>query len=295
MHQDYLMSAVKLIAAAHINYHLPRNDPSRRPVLQHFGNALSGLRLALAEELTLQSLDDIISCSLLLMQYSWVYMEISPLDSLNIADMFCDTVLLFNGLKSCVVASHGLFTYRDSAWSGVLGYSPRISLEEYNRIHKSRERPFFKRIHHHTFCGLGTHDPKCCSSDNVNAMQRLSIVLCAIEIAGRDLEGAGIAGDVYRYLMTWPPFCTTGFLEQLRENNPTSLCILLYYFAAIVRVSNDRIWWMRDRALYMYTLLKQRLQGRCELCTGPAIELVGNMEKAVVSWNMNDMGSGIEK
>ncbi len=94
----------------------------------------------------------------------------------------------------------------------------------------------------------------------MNALSRLSLVLHAIKLAYPDIEGSGVADDIYRFLFTWPPFCTKGFMDQVRENNPASLLILLYYYAAIVSVFSGKLWWMRDRAFRRYTQLRGMLE-----------------------------------
>lgn len=277
LHNDFLMSSVMLMAAAHINHYLPTNDPQRRPVLHHFGNAISGLRNVVAQELTPRSFDIIMSCSILLILYSWAYIEVRFENTLEVADLFQDTLTLFYSLKDCVVS--GKILLEKSRWHEVFSYSPRVALEDYVRTHRTKGDDFYQRINHSTLCGLGTYDPECSSPDNLNSMSRLSLVLCAVRIAASDLEGSGVADDIYRYLLTWPPFCTKGFVQQVKENNPTSLCILLYYYAAIVGIQSEKIWWMRDRALFMYTMLREKLEGRCDNCLGPAILLSGGIER----------------
>ncbi|KUJ21302.1 uncharacterized protein LY89DRAFT_778872 [Mollisia scopiformis] len=273
LHHDYLMSAVLLMAACHINHYLPKDDLSRRPLLHHFGNAISGLRMALQEELTPTSFNNIISCSFLLMLYSWTYIEAAPGVPVEVVEMFHDPVTLFYCLKDCIVSSQ--FLLSKTSWSRVFAYRPTEALEEYVRTNKFRDHEFGERMTHVALCGLRSRDPSCSSADNMNAIQRLGNALWAVKLSQGDLEGSGVADDINRYLFTWPPFCTKGFIQQVRDNNPTSLCILLYYYAAIVGILSEKTWWMKDRAWFMYPMLLQKLEGRCEECIAPARELAG--------------------
>ncbi|KAE8452079.1 hypothetical protein EG329_002245 [Mollisiaceae sp. DMI_Dod_QoI] len=283
LHEDYLMSAVMLVAATHINHQLPKDDPGRRPVLYHFLNALSGLRNALTEPITGSRLDAIISCSILLIHHSWSCIDVTLDNQKDIASLFTESFSLFHGLKDCVMAGYAQHILSTTAWHKTFAHSPRTTLTEYIRIHKPRDCDFLQKVSHSMLCGLKTYDSACSSADNMNALSRLSLVLHAIKLAYPDIEGSGVADDIYRFLLTWPPFCTKGFMDQVKENNPASLLILLYYYAAIVSVFSGKLWWMRDRALLMYTKLRGMLEGRCEECTGPAIALCGDIGAKMMS------------
>jgi hypothetical protein len=275
------MSAVLLVASSHINYYLPNDHPDRRPVLHHFANALSGLRVALAEEITATTFESIIGCSILLIHYSWTYVDAGPNDELDIGYLFRETVALLHGLKDCVVAAQDVF--HQTKWSKVLMYSPRLNLERYIRESKGNNPMFSDMFHHCLFCGLGTKCTDGASADNMSAASRLLIPLQALKLSLPDFHGSDVASDVLRYLFTWPTLCTKGYVQQVKENNPTSLTILLYYYSAIVSVLSDKIWWMRDRAIFMFNILRSRLEGQCDECTGPAIALC-SPEAGLPSW-----------
>jgi hypothetical protein len=88
-----------------------------------------------------------------------------------------------------------------------------------------------------------------------------------------DIEGSGYSSDILRYLFTWPALCTNGFVQQVKEENMASLTMLFYYYSAILGVYSERIWWMRDRAIFMWRALNEKLKGSCERCTAPARHL----------------------
>ncbi|CZR68535.1 uncharacterized protein PAC_18434 [Phialocephala subalpina] len=280
LRNDHLMSAVMLVAAAHINHYLSKDDPKRRPVLQHFVNTLSGLRMALAEKISITNFDAIMGCSLMLIQYRWSYIDLDLSSGVEIADLFLENINLFCGLKDCVMAVVGNQPpgedFMDhTIWGRILEHSPREKMEQYLFTNKARWHGKQHDFHHCLYCGLGSRDRAGSSPDNVNALSRLIIVLNTIKVAYPDLEGSGMADDIYRYLFTWPPFLTDGFMNQLREHNSVSFLILFYYYAAIVSVYSERIWWMKDRAFFMYETLRGMLDGKCERCTSPAIALGG--------------------
>ncbi|KAF8854263.1 hypothetical protein BDZ45DRAFT_728926 [Acephala macrosclerotiorum] len=281
-HNEYLMSAVMLIAAAHINHYLPKDDHKRRPVLQKFVNALSGLRMALADEITIRNFDAIMGCSLILIQYRWSYIDLDLSHGIEIADLFLENINLFAGLKDCVMAvirtqPPGEDFIAQTVWGKILEHSPKERLEEYLFQHNQKRRDCHNDFHHCLFCGLGSHDRGGFSPDNINSLSQLIIVLHTIRIAAPDIEASGIAYDIYRYLFTWPPFCTDGFVKQLREHNAVSFLILFYYYGAIVSVYSEKIWWMRDRAFFMFKTLRGMLEGKCEQCIAPAIALCDSM------------------
>lgn len=208
---------------------------------------------------------------MLLIHYSWAASDYDTADELDVTYLFREIFGLVNGTKDCLVTAQDLLGA--AAWSKVLKYSPRATMEIFIR-ETEHDTPSTSALLYHCFlCGLGTKAAAGASADNKFAIDKLIIVLEAIEISQSDLEGSGILPDIVRYLFTWPAQCTKGFVEQLSENNTVSLTILLYYYAAIVRISSEKLWWMQDRAHFLYSSLKTRLEGTCDHCTGPAITL----------------------
>src|ERR1035438_4709836 len=121
------MSAVLLVAAAHINSNLPAGHSGRRDTLQNFSRALSGLRSALATEMTIGNFESIVSCTLLLIHYSWACMEHDIETDIDIAMSFRQTFDYFYGLKDCLVIAQDVFV--QTYWAKTLLYSPKIKLE----------------------------------------------------------------------------------------------------------------------------------------------------------------------
>jgi hypothetical protein len=274
---DYLMSAILLVAAAHINHNLPEDDPRRRNALHHFSIALSGLRTALATEITVSSFECIISCTVLLIHYSWTSTWTCIDSQLNggfdLGMAFRQIVSHLHGLKDCLVVTYDLFLKTE--WAAIMKYSPKASLARC-LLESGRKPDELEAIFAHTvFCGLGTKIPANASADNAMALTRLVIPMSVICLNLPDFKESRIKSDVYRYLFTWPTMCTKGFVQQVNEGNLASLTILLYYYAAIVSVYSEKIWWMRDGATYMYRTLRSKLDGCCDRCTTKPLDLFG--------------------
>jgi hypothetical protein len=270
------MEAVLLVAASHINHYLPVDDPGRRPVLHYFARTLTGMQTVLAREsasrsMTAETFDTIVSGSMLISHYCWTFVEDNPCNSNDRLYPFVQTVNFAQGMKDVVVAGQDVFTRAE--WRKILGYSPKITLEKYTREAPAQADGFGDLFFHCIFCGQGTRDPQGASPDNMNAAQRLSLVLRAIWIALPNIEESEVAPDILRYLFTWPTLCTKGYVEQVQEGNMTALTMLLCYYAAILRVYSDKIWFMRDKAMFMYTTLRKRLEGRCHRCMKAALAL----------------------
>jgi hypothetical protein len=271
------MSAILLVAAAHINHNLPEDDPRRRNALHHFSIALSGLRIALATEITVTSFECIISCTVLLIHYSWTStwtcIDSQLSGGLNLGMAFRQIVSHLHGLKDCLVVTHDLFL--KTQWAAIMMYSPKAGLARF-LLESGRKADELEAIFGHTvFCGLGTKIPANASADNAMALTRLVIPMSVICLNLPDFKESRIKSDVYRYLFTWPTMCTKGFVQQVNEGNLTSLTILLYYYAAIVSVYSEKIWWMRDGATYMYRTLRSKLDGCCDRCTSKPLALFG--------------------
>ncbi|KAG4429824.1 hypothetical protein IFR05_014695 [Cadophora sp. M221] len=267
LNDEYLKSAVLLLSSAHINSSLPENHPNRRPVLNHFANAIAGLRTALNEKITAQSFDSIVGCSFLLIHYSWAAEESNP----DVMHHFREIVGLINGTKNCVVEGQDLF--QGSALYEVFRHRPGMKLEKFIEESATQSTQTSALFNHCLMCGLGTKRATGASADNTQAIQKLLIVLQAIELSQSDVQDSGIFHDIVRYLFTWPLQCTKGFMEQVEDQEPVSMLALLYYYAAAANISSGKVWWMQDRAQVIYSSLKSRLEGQCAGCTDPAIAL----------------------
>ncbi|KAL2074837.1 hypothetical protein VTL71DRAFT_8616 [Oculimacula yallundae] len=267
LNNDYLKSAVLLLSSAHINSSLPEHHPTRRPVLTHFANAIAGLRVALTERITAPSFDSIVGCSFLLLHYSWTAEESDP----DIFHHFREIVALINGTKNCVVEGQDLL--KDSALYEVFRYRPGLKLEKFNENSPKDSTKTSALLEHSLLCGLGTKRATGASADNILAIQKLSIVVESIELSQADIGGSDVFHDIVRYLFTWPLQCTNGFMSQIEDQEPVSMLVLLYYYAAASKVASGRVWWMQDRARIIYSSLRARLEGRCAECTDPAIAL----------------------
>jgi hypothetical protein len=285
MQCDYLMSAVLLIAASHINHYLPKDHPDRRPILQHFGSAISGLREDLDRGITSSNFDCIISCSILLVHYSWTYIDTDVNDNHDGSFLFRDTFALFRGVKECVMASYEFFI--NTVWFGVLTYKPRRVLERYIIESGPEDTTWDDTFNHCMTCSAQSRFPNGDMADDASSASRLIIVLKAIDISSPDIRSSGVSSDIYRYLFTWPTLCTRGFIQQVGENSLRSMKVLLYYYAAILNVSSDEIWWMRDRATHMYDMLRAKLEGHCDQCIRPAVALAERQR--TTSWSYGSM------
>jgi len=266
-----MKSAVLLVASAHLNYTLPKDHPARLPVLHHFASALSGLRLALAEEINASNVESIIGCSILLAYYSWSRTEWDSTVETDVTIPFLEILAFLQGIKDCVLVVYSIWSI--AGWSKVMTYRPKIAMQRYVLQSQGQAGKCRILFDHCLHCGLRTIDDGNASDDNVKAMDRLILAFEVIKISHPDLKGSGCFHDVVRYLFTWPTFCTRGFAQQVKERNPVSMTILLYYYAAIVYVFPDEIWWAKERAQLMFDGLRLELEGRCDICTGPAIDL----------------------
>ena len=283
-----MKNAVLLVARSHKNHYSPSQNHSREVDLQYVSNTLSGLRSALNSEMTAANFEAIISCSILFVHYVWAQMEQELNGDIDIALCFRQTSDHFHGLKDCIIVAHEVFL--QTKWARILLYSPRVNLERY----LMQSQPISDKLEsiflHCISCGLGTGMTSNASENNMCAIRRLIIVLNVICIASPDIESSGLLPDIHRYLFTWPTsgrWSTKGFILQLGEGNPASLTILLYYYAAILRVNTEKIWWMRDAATKMISKLRPKLDGHCSRCIDLPLSLLAVPEQQnTVSCNL---------
>jgi hypothetical protein len=261
---DFLKSTILAVTAAHLDHLLPCPRQSRETDLQHISNALSGLRNALTLDMTIANFESIISCTTLLIHYAWICIGQDQNADVDIPASFGQISDHSRGLKDCVVVARNIF--EKTQWATVLRHSPKIILERYAGESQSIANKFRDAFGHCLFCGLGTRMPANASNDNVDALTRLIIPMTVICLTSPDIESSGLMPDIYRYLFTWPTKCTKGYIQQVDEGNPVSLIILLFYYAAILRVDTERIWWMRDGASRMFNKLRSMFSGQCSRC-----------------------------
>jgi hypothetical protein len=271
------------VVAAHMNHNLPRLFNHEKD-LQHISDALSGLRGALTSEMTKQHFESIINCTVFLIIYGWIYMEGDLSGDIDIAVCFGQTTDHFHGLKDCMMVAQDVF--RQTKWSRIFLYSPKINLERYLIQFQPMAEKLEDVFTHCLSCGLGSKVPVNACNDNISAMRRILIPLAVICISSPDIELTGLMPDLHRYLFTWPTSgrtSTKGFILQVGEGNLVSLTILLYYYAAILRVYNEKIWWMRDAATTMFNKLRSKLGGHCSRCTDIPLSLLAHPKQQEVT------------
>lgn len=264
---DFVKNAVLLVAAAHENHFSHSHCHTREVDLQYVSTVLSGMRSALQLEMTVGNFEALISTAILLVHHVWTQMEQDLNGYIDIALWFRQTCDHFHGLEDCIFVAHEVFA--QTKWSRVLLYSPKVNLERYLMAFQPTSQQLERIFLHCIDCGLGTGMAASASENNWSAITRLILVLNVICISSPDIESSGLLPDIYRYLLTWPTigrWTTKGFILRLGEGNPTSLTILLYYYAAILRVYSDKLWWMKDGATKMFDNLRSKLDGRCSKC-----------------------------
>ncbi|KAE9379483.1 hypothetical protein N431DRAFT_397868 [Stipitochalara longipes BDJ] len=277
---DFVKNAVLLVATAHKNHYSDPHHHSREVDLQYVSSTLSGLRSALNSEMTAANFEAIISATILFVHYVWAQMEQELNGDIDIALCFRQTSDHFHGLKDCIIVAQDVFMQTN--WARVLLYSPRVNLERYLMESIPMSDKLERIFLHCTECGLGARMTANASENNMCAIRRLIIVLNVICISSPDIESSGLLPDIHRYLFTWPTsgrWSTKGFILQVGEGNPASLTILLYYYAAILRVYTKKIWWMRDGATKMFNKLRSKLDGHCSRCIDIPLSLLAVPEQ----------------
>lgn len=224
--------------------------------------------------MTLKNFESIVSCTCIFIHYAWFSIGQDANIDIDIAGSFRQIADHSHGLKDCVVVARDVF--EKTRWAKTLHHSPKIRLESFSSKTPSTVTKISDVFIHSIFCGVGTKIPANASNDNSDALTRLLIPVNVILISAPDIESSGLMEDIYRYFFTWPTKCTKGFLQQVDEGNPVSLLILMYYYAAIVRVDSERIWWMRDGALRMFNQLRAKFNGQCLRCVDIPLALLAS-------------------
>lgn len=140
--------------------------------------------------MTPANFESIISCTLLFIHYAWFCTGNDLNVDVDIAASFRQIADHSHGLKDCVVISRDIFEL--TLWAKVLGYSPKINLEQFSRQSPSAVSKISEVFFHCICCGLGTKVPANASNDNVDALSRLLIPMNGILISAPDIESSGL-------------------------------------------------------------------------------------------------------
>ena len=267
------MHAIFLATASHLRHLEPHDSRHSRMVLEQLSQALPSFRMTLSNPPRNQPGcgDALMACSMLLMQYSW---EFSPvlMEDARVEDDGWDTLLgLYAGVRSII------FEFWDiknggSRFTSFLTYSPKINIEQC--LANAAIPPDIQACFGHCLScpQISNGDPKSLNHC-ISAAWRLIPIWRALKLGSRTLKESGLLLDVARYLFTWPANLSHEFVEFLKQNDARCQVILLCYFAAICKLRCERIWWMQDRAVYMFETLFQCLKDKCDECIGLATEM----------------------
>jgi len=275
LENTFLVHAIFLVTAAHLRYLQPNEPRHHGVVLEQLAHALPAFRKALANPVRSQPgyRTALMAASMLLLQYSW---ESTPTVSDTVADNegWNNLLILYTGVKNIV------FEFWDMTLGGCqftphLIYSPRIAIDIY--FQDSPVPADIKVVFDHCLnCTQIADDQGRDLSNCVDACQRLTAIWRAVRLGPQGLDKSGLLLDLARYLFTWPNMLSAGFRDLTSTEESRAQAILLYYLAAIVRltVHCQRFWWMRQRAINMFESIFSRLKDRCQKCTGMARELL---------------------
>lgn len=267
----FLMHTVLLLTASHLEHLQPQNHRYRPMIFEHLSQALPGLRIALDTVPGTQNGlgDALMACSCLLLQYSWESPVSGGSWSADYDDEGWETLLgLYSGVRNIVFTFWEL-KHGGSCFTPWLIYSPKTSIEQYfidQPIPPDLEACF----HHVLTCNKISNDLETDFAACQYAADGLIVIWRALKLGLPALETSDIYLDTARFLFTWPNLHPAGLLNLTASKRVRAQVILLYYFAAVIRLRSERFWWMRRRAVYMFDSIFDRLKDKCDVCTGMA-------------------------
>jgi hypothetical protein len=269
----FLMNAVFLMTASHLQYVQPYESRHSKVVLDQLSQVLPNFRAALGA-LPSNKLgygDALMACSMLLLQYSWKYPS-EVMQDIYAENDGWDTMLgHYEGVRNIVMEFWDM-ERGGSRFTTFLIYSPRISIDRH--LENTESPPDIEACFEHCLSctKISTDQGKsldCCTE----VSRRLIPIWRALRLCNGGLGAPNLLLDVARYLFTLPSTLPSGFVELTHGKDGRYQLILLYYFAAISRLPSERFWWMRGRAIHMFETILLRLKDKCEECTRMASKL----------------------
>ncbi|KAH8786800.1 hypothetical protein F5882DRAFT_403622 [Hyaloscypha sp. PMI_1271] len=251
---EFLMHAIFLVTATHLQYLQPHETRHRIVALQNLSQALPGFRNAIdklsgSKEYSMEMAEALIACSLLLLQYSWNF------DS-EVWNRDGTLTGLYRGMMAITLSC--LDEVREGSLSPMLRYSPRLHIEQRMRIAGTAYKVDDVPLHILSCTKISNIQPEN-SSDFLNPIERLNSILWAL---GPDRSGSANLD------LELPA------ARLVTMNDGRAQTLLLYWFAAISRLRSERFWWMKKRALYLFDEVSLGLGNRCVECTSRAHEIL---------------------
>lgn len=262
------MHAIFLVSAAHLEHLQPGDRTHHIVALQNLSLVLPHFRKAIdtiydGKECSVDMAEALISCSLLLMQFSW-HLDTQVMNGSH------GLSGLYRGLMSVTLSC--LPRVRGGSLSRMLRYSPRLHIERcmiFSGTKSSINGVFTHILACDKISDIPPEDPEFFSEP----LQRLSTIFWALDSAGNGPGEADLELAAARYLFSLPNWLPEGFINKFRLRDGRAQVILLYFFAAIIRLRSERFWWMRKRALSIFEEIARILGDRCVECTGRAQEI----------------------
>lgn len=262
------MHAIFLVSAAHLEHLQPDDRTHHIAALQNLSLVLPPFRKALSiisddKECSVDLAEALISCSMLLMQFAW-HLDAQVLNNNS------GLSALYRGLMSVTLSC--LPRVSGGTLFPMLYYSPRLHIERCMMVagtKSSVDEVFTHILACDKISDIQPEDPEFFSEP----LQRLNTIYWALDSDGSGTGEAGLDLDAARYLFSLPNWLPNGFINKFRLHDGRAQVILLYFFAAVLKLKSERFWWMRKRALFIFGEVARILGDRCVECTGRAHDI----------------------
>ena len=260
----FLMHAVLLVSADHLQWLQPHENRHRESILEFLNLALPSFREALSVSPMIKgdTSDSLIACAMLLVQHWWA-------DPDSQAGFDC-LVELTAGLTTIVLTAFSRGGRSRLDW--IVYYHPTVTLRWHTEKTSSPAEIEALLLHCLTCTKISKHN-RTAFNNYSNATTRLVPALAAIKLGRRNLEATGLMQDVARYLFTWPLFLSDDFIKLVKGNDERAQIVMLYYYAAVAWLGPGRFWWMQRRSISTCKALLLAIGDKCEECTSWASQL----------------------
>ena len=262
------MHAVFLVAATHLKCLQPNEKKHQVIALHNLCQLLPAFRNAIStvsenKDFTGEEAEALIACSMLLLQYSW------DIDSHVWSDG--GSLALYRGLGSITLSC--LHKVSGGTFSAMIIWNPKFCIENCMLNAGAQNTALDGVFAHILTCTKISDILSENSSDVSDILERMSMILWALEqgpVLSKEFDLELVAA---RYLFTLPSWFSDGFLILVKIPDVRAHVVLLYYLAAITKLKCDRFWWMTKRAIFMFKEMSRMIGDKCFECTGRAQEI----------------------
>ncbi|KAI2627708.1 hypothetical protein GGR54DRAFT_590162 [Hypoxylon sp. NC1633] len=252
LQHEQLMSAILMISATHLHQVQPAVALYARAAAHYLDHTLSGFRSSLEAPFEKQDADATVACAFLLLHYTWATPFYSLLDD-TYPDPASDKLIPFAaGLKSVIVRA------KEDGGSSLVIFEAVLQRQSIRRFTDWVSTVKCSYDFQERFLGRSHYAPvsdemECWEACGmIHAADRLVPIFQTIDAVSRGEDVSEVMECIQTYSFMWPAKANKEFEVEVGENKVESLVVMLAFYASMIWLFSDDVWWVERRPRVMF-------------------------------------------